>query len=263
MKQYLQFLDTVMTRGVKRTDRTGVGTRSIFSYEMRFDQSAGLPVITTKKVHLKSIIHELLWFLSGDTNVKYLQDNGVRIWNEWADERGDLGPVYGKQWRSWQTVDGQVVDQITSVIEALKHNPYSRRHIVSAWNVGELDQMALPPCHLLFQFYVAGNRLSLKIIQRSADVFLGVPFNITSYSLLLHMVAQQTNLLVGELIWSGGDCHIYDNHVEQVKLQLQRQPLDLPRLNLMKRPSINDYRFEDFVIVEYNAHPKITAPIAV
>ena len=241
-----------------------MGTVSTFSYEMRFDLSAGFPLVTTKKLHLKSIIYELLWFLNGDTNVKYLQDHGVSIWNEWADAEGNLGPVYGKQWRAWQTLDGRVIDQLSQLLTQLKTNPDSRRLIVSAWNVGELDKMALPPCHLLFQFYVNHNKLSCKLIQRSADAFLGVPFNIASYSLLTHMIAEQCNLEVGEFIWSGGDCHIYLNHLDQVEEQLKRTPYPSPQLKIKRKPnSLFEYQFEDFEILNYQSHPTIKAPIAI
>lgn len=264
MQQYLNFLRHIRDTGVVKHDRTGVGTVSVFGYDMRFDLSQGFPLVTTKKTHLKSIIHELLWFLSGNTNVKYLQEHGVSIWNEWADAQGDLGPVYGKQWRRWETVDGKTVDQISRLIQEIKTNPDSRRLIISGWNVGEIDKMALPPCHLLFQFYVANGKLSCKLTQRSADAFLGVPFNIASYALLTHMVAQQCDLQVGEFIWSGGDCHIYSNHMEQVNLQLTREPLPLPQLIIQRRPaSMFDYQFEDFVVENYQSHPGIKAPIAV
>lgn len=264
MKQYLKFLREILNSGVKKNDRTGTGTLSIFSYEMRFDLNQGFPLVTTKQLHLKSIIYELLWFLQGDTNVKYLQDHGVRIWNEWADEKGDLGPVYGKQWRAWQAADGKTIDQISEVIQQIKTNPDSRRLIVSAWNVGDLPHMALPPCHLLLQFYVANQRLSCKLTQRSADAFLGVPFNIASYALLTHMIAQQCDLGVGEFIWSGGDCHIYNNHLEQVNLQLAREPYPLPTLKIKRAPSsIFNYEFDDFVIENYQAHPSIKAAVAV
>jgi thymidylate synthase len=264
MQQYLQFLQHILTHGVKREDRTGVGTQGVFGYEMRFNLSTGFPLLTTKKIHNKSWIHELLWFLSGDTNIKYLHDNGVTIWDEWAAADGELGPVYGKQWRRWQCADGRVVDQMADLIEQIRHNPHSRRLILSAWNVGELKQMALPPCHLLFQFYVAGNQLSCKLTQRSADAFLGVPFNIASYSLLTHMVAQQCDLQPGEFIWSGGDCHIYLNHFEAVREQLQRTPLALPTLHIKRRPdSLFAYHFTDFEFVNYSPHPTIRAPIAV
>ncbi len=264
MKQYLDLLDRVLTEGTLKEDRTGTGTISVFGHQMRFDLSEGFPLLTTKKLHLKSIIYELLWFLKGETNVKYLQDNGVRIWNEWADENGDLGPIYGYQWRSWPTANGQHIDQISQVIDAIKKNPDSRRHIVSAWNVGELDNMALPPCHILFQFYVANGKLSCQLYQRSADIFLGVPFNIASYSLLLHMMAKELNLKPGEFVHTLGDAHIYKNHIEQVKIQLERQPFELP--NLWVNPnvkSIFDYQYEDFRIENYQAHPHIKGEIAV
>jgi thymidylate synthase len=264
MQTYLRFLKHILNHGVMKGDRTGTGTLSCFGYSMRFNLNEGFPLLTTKKLHLKSIVHELIWFLSGETNVKYLQDNGVRIWNDWADEEGNLGPVYGKQWRSWEAKDGRIIDQITQVIDQIKKNPDSRRLIVSAWNVGELDAMALPPCHLLFQFYVANGKLSCQLTQRSADVFLGVPFNIASYSLLMHMIAQQCELDVGEFIWSGGDCHIYRNHLDQVKEQLDRTPGALPTLRILRKPdSIFDYVFEDFVFENYIAQPNIKAPIAV
>lgn len=264
MQTYLNFLRHIRSHGVFKQDRTGTGTWSVFGYDMRFPLNHGFPLITTKRLHLKSIIHELLWFLRGDTNVQYLQQHGVTIWDEWADENGDLGPVYGKQWRSWRTTDGDTIDQIQQVIEEIKKNPDSRRLIVSAWNVGELNKMALPPCHLLFQFYVADRTLSCKLTQRSADAFLGVPFNIASYSLLTHMVAQQCDLAVGDFIWSGGDCHIYSNHVEQVDLQLSREPLALPQLIMKRKPSsIADYCFEDFEFENYQYHTAIKAPVAV
>jgi len=264
MRQYLNFIDYIKTNGVKKKDRTGVGTISIFSYEMRFDLNQGFPLLTTKKLHIKSIIYELLWLLSGDTNIKYLNDHGVTIWNEWADSNGDLGPIYGKQWRAWQTIEGKTIDQISNVIKQIKTDLSSRRLIVSSWNVGELEKMALQPCHLLFQFYVANNKLSCKLIQRSADAFLGVPFNIACYSLLTHMVAQQCNLKVGEFIWSGGDCHIYLNHLKQVDLQLTRKPYPLPELVIKRKPnSIFEYQYEDFEIVNYQAHPHIEAEVAI
>lgn len=264
MQPYLKFLNTILETGTAKTDRTGVGTISLFGYDMRFDLQQGFPLVTTKKCHTRSIIYELLWFLRGETNIKFLNDNGVRIWNEWANSEGDLGPIYGKQWRNWQTQDGKHIDQMAQLIENIKHNPDSRRLIVSAWNVGELANMALPPCHLLFQFYVNNGKLSCKLTQRSADAFLGVPFNIASYSLLTHMIAQQTNLDVGEFIWSGGDCHIYQNHIEQVKTQLTRKPYPLPRLVITRKPnSLFDYRFEDFEIQNYVCHPTIKAEIAV
>lgn len=264
MQTYLQFLNKVLSKGVETHDRTGVGTQRIFGYDMRFDLSQGFPLLTTKKLHLKSIVHELLWFLSGDTNIKYLQENGVRIWNEWADENGNLGSVYGKQWRAWETKDGRVIDQMAQLVEMIKTNPTSRRLIVSAWNVGELDQMALPPCHLLFQFFVANKKLSCKLTQRSADVFLGVPFNIASYSLLTHMIAQQCDLEVGEFIWSGGDCHLYLNHLEQAQEQLSRKPTALPTLKIKRKPeSLFDYQFDDFEFLNYQPQSAIKAPIAV
>jgi thymidylate synthase len=264
MKQYLDLLKHVLENGNKRDDRTGVGTISVFGYQMRFDLSEGLPVVTTKKLHLRSIIHELLWFLSGDTNIKYLKDNKVSIWDEWADEKGDLGPVYGKQWRRWETADGRVIDQISNVIDQIKNNPYSRRLIVSAWNVGDLEKMALAPCHVLFQFYVDKGKLSCQLYQRSVDSFLGLPFNIVSYSILNYMIAQQCDLEVGDFVWTGGDVHLYLNHLEQAELQLTREPYPLPEFTIKRNPeSIFDYRFEDFEITEYQAHPSISAPIAV
>ena len=264
MRQYLDFIRYIRSNGVKKVDRTGVGTISIFGYDMRFDLTKGFPLVTTKKVHVKSIIYELLWFLNGDTNIKYLNDHGVTIWNAWADTNGNLGPVYGKQWRAWQTADGRVIDQMTNVLNLIKTDPNSRRLIVSAWNVGCLDQMALAPCHLLFQFYVADNKLSCKLTQRSADAFLGVPFNIASYSLLTHMVAAQCNLEVGEFVWSGGDCHIYLNHIQQIDLQLTREPYVLPQLVIKRRStSLFDYKFEDFEIINYQAHPHIKGDVAV
>ena len=264
MKTYLDLLDHVLTHGVRKEDRTGTGTLSVFGHQMRFPLADGFPLLTTKKLHTRSIIHELLWFLKGDTNIGYLHDNGVTIWDEWADAEGNLGPVYGAQWRSWHTPDGQHIDQITRVVEDIRRSPDSRRLIVSAWNVGELPHMALPPCHALFQFYVAEGRLSCQLYQRSADIFLGVPFNIASYALLTHMVAQQTDLEPGEFIWTGGDCHLYLNHLDQARLQLSRTPRALPRLKLARRPeSIFDYRFEDFVIEDYDPWPGIKAPIAV
>ncbi len=264
MNQYLNLLTQVMERGVEKTDRTGVGTISVFGHQMRFDLAEGFPVVTTKKLHLRSIIYELLWFLRGDTNIKYLNENRVTIWDEWADADGNLGPVYGKQWRSWGAADGCTIDQISQVIHQIKTNPDSRRLIVSAWNVAELEQMALAPCHALFQFYVAQGKLSCQLFQRSADCFLGVPFNITSYALLTHMIADQCGLNVGEFIWTGGDCHIYLNHLEQVKLQLSRQPFPLPTLRIKRKPdSIFDYQYEDFELLNYQSHPSIAAPIAI
>jgi len=264
MKQYLDYLRHVLNTGVAKEDRTGTGTISTFGYQMRFDLQQGFPVITTKKIHLRSIIHELLWFLSGETSIKYLRENGVTIWDEWADNEGNLTGIYGKQWRHWETPDGRTVDQIRRVIEEIKNHPDSRRLIVSAWNVGELDSMSLPPCHLLFQFYVAAGKLSCQMYQRSVDSFLGLPFNITCYSLLTHMVAQQCDLQAGEFVWTGGDCHIYSNHLEQVRLQLSRDPYPLPTLKLKRRPeSIFDFRFEDFEVLNYQSHPRISAPVAV
>jgi thymidylate synthase len=264
MQTYLNLLQTILDQGVVKHDRTGTGTQSIFGYQMRFDLNAGFPLLTTKKIHMKSIIHELLWFLKGETNVKYLQENGVRIWNEWAKPDGELGPIYGYQWRSWPTADGRHIDQIKQVMASLKNNPDSRRHIVSAWNVGEIEHMALPPCHILFQFYVANEKLSCQLYQRSADVFLGVPFNITSYALLTHMMANQLGLQVGDFVHTLGDAHIYLNHIEQVKLQLMRTPYHLPTLQI--NPNVNSifgYQFEDFSIVNYEAHPHIKGDISV
>ena len=264
MQAYLNFLRHIQTNGIKKQDRTGTGTYSVFGYQMRFDLSAGFPVVTTKKLHVRSIFHELLWFLSGDTNIKYLRDNGVTIWDEWADADGNLGPVYGKQWRRWETADGRVVDQISDVIQQIKTNPNSRRLLVSAWNVGELNNMALPPCHLLFQFYVADGKLSCQLYQRSCDAGLGVPFNIASYALLTHLIAEQCDLAVGDFVWTGGDCHIYLNHVEQVQQQLTRAPYPLPKLLMKRKPaSIFEYRYEDFEIVGYQSHPHIAMPVAV
>lgn len=264
MKQYLNFLNHILQHGASRSDRTGVGTLSTFSYQMRFNLNEGFPLVTTKKLHVRSIIHELFWFLKGETNIQYLHDNQVSIWDEWADENGDLGPVYGKQWRAWQASDGRVIDQIANVMKAIKEDPHSRRLIVNAWNVGDLPYMRLQPCHILFQFYVQDNRLSCCLYQRSADAFLGVPFNIASYSLLTHLMAAQCDLEVGEFIWTGGDCHIYQNHLEQVQLQLSRTPYPLPKLLLARRPpSIDDYKYEDIVIQDYVCHPGIKAPVAV
>ncbi|MGX1433278.1 thymidylate synthase [Cytobacillus horneckiae] len=264
MKQYLQLCEHVLQNGVKKEDRTGTGTISTFGYQMRFDLQEGFPLVTTKKLHLKSIIHELLWFLNGDTNVKYLQDNGVRIWNEWADENGDLGPVYGHQWRSWTGADGQTIDQISELIHQIKTNPDSRRLIINAWNVGDLDKMALSPCHCLFQFYVADGKLSCQLYQRSADVFLGVPFNIASYAILTHMIAQVCDLEVGEFVHSFGDVHIYQNHIEQVNLQLTRDPRPLPKLKM--NPEVKDifsFSFDDFELVSYDPHPHIKGVVSV
>lgn len=264
MKQYLELMRHVRDTGHRKEDRTGTGTLSTFGSQLRFDLSEGFPLVTTKKLHLRSIIHELLWFLSGDSNVQYLRDNGVRIWDEWADEDGELGPVYGVQWRSWGTPDGGTIDQISEVMQQLKESPDSRRIIVSAWNVADVDDMALPPCHMLFQLYVADGKLSCQLYQRSCDVFLGVPFNIASYALLTHMLAQQADLALGDFIWTGGDCHLYLNHLEQANEQLEREPLPLPRLAIKRRPkSIFDYEFEDFEILNYESHPHIAAKVAV
>ncbi|MCU1431264.1 MAG: thymidylate synthase [Actinotalea sp.] len=261
--QYEDLLRLVLERGAAKSDRTGTGTRSVFGHQMRFDLAAGFPLVTTKRVHLRSIVHELLWFLRGESNVAYLRENKVTIWDEWADADGELGPVYGVQWRSWPTPDGGHVDQIAQVVDGLRTDPDSRRHIVSAWNVAEIPQMALAPCHAFFQFAVADGRLSCQLYQRSADLFLGVPFNLASYALLTHMVAQQTGLEVGDLIWTGGDCHIYDNHLEQVREQLTREPFPFPRLELRQAPSIFEYRYEDVAVAGYQHHPAISAPIAV
>lgn len=264
MRQYLDLMQDILDHGTGKTDRTGTGTLSVFGRQLRFDLAAGFPLVTTKKIHVRSIIHELLWFLKGDTNIKYLKDNGVSIWDEWADKHGDLGPVYGSQWRSWPAPDGRKIDQITNVLHQIKTKPDSRRHIVSAWNPAEVDNMALPPCHALFQFYVADNKLSCQLYQRSADYFLGVPFNIASYALLTEMVAQQCGLKAGEFVWTGGDVHLYTNHMEQAKLQLTREPFPLPRLVMRRRPdSLFEYQFEDFEFVNYQSHPSIKAPIAV
>lgn len=264
MKQYLDLLDHVLKNGVEKKDRTGTGTVSVFGYQMRFNLEDGFPALTTKKLHLKSIIHELLWFISGDTNIKYLIDNGVKIWNEWADKEGNLGPVYGYQWRSWPASDGRKIDQLSNVIDSIKKSPDSRRHIVNAWNVGDLDKMAIPPCHIMFQFYVANGKLSCQLYQRSCDIFLGVPFNIASYSLLTLIIAQVTGLIPGEFIHTLGDAHIYLNHIEQVKLQLTRKPFPLPRMIL--NPVVKDifkFRFEDFTLADYIAHPHIKGDISV
>src|SRR5512147_1217102 len=264
MRQYLDMLRHVLERGARKTDRTGTGTLATFGWQMRFDLAAGFPLVTTKKLHLKSIIHELLWFLRGETNVRYLREHGVTIWDEWADADGELGPVYGVQWRSWRAADGRSIDQIARAVELIRRDPDSRRIIVNAWNVGELDRMALTPCHAFFQFYVSERRLSCQLYQRSADIFLGVPFNIASYALLTHMLAQQCDLEPGEFIWTGGDCHLYLNHLEQVDEQLSRVPLTLPKLVLARRPpTIFDYAFEDFQLVNYQHHPAIKAPVAV
>lgn len=264
MKQYLDLMRHVLENGVEKSDRTGTGTRSVFGYQMRFDLSEGFPMVTTKKLHLRSIIHELLWFLSGDTNIGYLRENKVRIWDEWADENGDLGPVYGSQWRSWQGADGETIDQVSEVVNAIKTNPDSRRLIVSAWNVAEVPKMALPPCHAFFQFYVAEGKLSCQLYQRSADIFLGVPFNIASYALLTHMIAQACDLKVGDFVHTLGDAHLYSNHLEQTKLQLSREPRSLPRLKV--NPDVKDifsFRFEDFEILDYDPHPHIKGVVAV
>jgi len=264
MQQYLSMMRHIRDNGARKEDRTGTGTLSVFGHQMRFNLSDGFPLVTTKKLHLKSIIHELLWFLSGDSNIRYLQENGVSIWNEWADENGELGSVYGVQWRNWKNEVGESIDQIQDVVTRLKDDPDSRRIIVSAWNVGEIPGMALPPCHCLFQFYVADGKLSCQLYQRSADVFLGVPFNIASYALLTHMMAQQADLKVGDFIWTGGDCHLYSNHMEQMEEQLAREPLTLPRLAIKRRPdSIFDYKFEDFEILNYESHPHIKAAVAI
>ncbi len=264
MRQYLDMMRHVLEHGARKTDRTGTGTLSVFGHQMRFDLAEGFPLVTTKRVHTKSIFYELLWFLRGETNVRWLQERGVTIWDEWADEQGELGPVYGKQWRSWGTPDGRSIDQMARVVEQLRSDPDSRRIIVSAWNVGELGQMALAPCHAFFQFYVADGRLSCHLFQRSADIFLGVPFNVASYALLTHMLAQQCDLVPGEFIWTGGDCHLYVNHLEQARLQLSRQPHPLPRLVLRRRPaSLFDYEFDDIEVAGYEYHPAIKARVAI
>jgi len=264
VKQYLALMKDILETGVSKTDRTGTGTLSVFGRQLRFDLSQGFPLLTTKKLHTRSIFIELLWFLKGDTNIKYLHDHGVTIWDEWADQNGDLGPVYGQQWRSWPTPNGDTIDQITNVLNQIRQKPDSRRHIVSAWNPAEVDKMALPPCHALFQFYVAEGKLSCQLYQRSADYFLGVPFNIASYALLTHLFAQQCDLLPGDFVWTGGDTHLYTNHLDQARLQLAREPFALPQLNIRRKPaSIFDYQFEDFEILNYQAHPGIKAPIAV
>ncbi len=264
MKQYLDLLRHVREHGVRKDDRTGTGTLSVFGHQMRFDLSQGFPLVTTKKLHLRSIVYELLWFLKGDTNVKYLRDHGVSIWDEWADEQGELGPVYGRQWRSWPTPDGNAIDQISRTVDLIRRNPDSRRIIVNAWNVGELEQMALTPCHALFQFWVANGKLSCQLYQRSADIFLGVPFNIASYALLTHMFAQQCDLEAGDFIWTGGDCHLYLNHFDQADEQLSRSAFELPQLSIKRRPpSIFEYDYEDFEVLNYRSHASIKAPIAV
>lgn len=264
MRQYHDLMKEVLAKGVKKSDRTGTGTISVFGHQMRFNLADGFPMVTTKKLHLKSIIYELLWFLKGSTNNNWLKERGVSIWNEWAAPDGDLGPIYGYQWRSWPAPNGQHIDQISEVVETIKKNPDSRRIIVSAWNVADIPRMALAPCHAFFQFYVADGKLSCQLYQRSADIFLGVPFNIASYALLTHMMAQQCNLEVGDFIWTGGDCHLYSNHLEQVELQLSRDFFPLPKLNILRKPnSIFEYEFEDFEIVGYESHPHIKAPVAV
>jgi thymidylate synthase len=264
MRQYLEFMRHVRRNGARKEDRTGTGTLSVFGYQMRFDLAAGFPLVTTKRVHFKSIAYELLWFLRGETNTRYLRENGVTIWDEWADANGELGPVYGYQWRSWPAPDGRHIDQISQVLAELKRNPDSRRLLVSAWNVADIPRMKLAPCHAFFQFYVAERRLSCQLYQRSADIFLGVPFNIASYALLTHMLAQQCDLEVGEFIWTGGDCHLYQNHLQEADEQLSRVPLTLPKLSIVRRPpTIFDYTFEDFQIVNYQHHPAIKAPVAV
>ncbi|MEO6353340.1 MAG: thymidylate synthase [Burkholderiaceae bacterium] len=264
MRQYLELMRHVYEHGSEKTDRTGTGTRSVFGYQMRFNLQQGFPLITTKKAHLKSIIHELIWFLAGSTNIKYLKDNGVSIWDDWADADGNLGPIYGYQWRNWPAPNGAHIDQIAQLMEQVRHNPDSRRMIVSAWNVADIPQMKLPPCHCLFQFYVADGKLSCQLYQRSADIFLGVPFNIASYALLTHMMAQQADLELGDFIWTGGDCHLYANHMEQVQEQLSRTPFTLPQLQIKRRPdSIFDYTFDDFEITGYQSHPHIKAAVAV
>ena len=264
MRQYHDLMKEVLAKGVQKSDRTGTGTVSVFGHQMRFNLADGFPMVTTKKLHLKSIIYELLWFLKGSTNNNWLKERGVSIWNEWAAPDGDLGPIYGYQWRSWPAPNGQHIDQISEVVETIKKNPDSRRIIVSAWNVADIPHMALAPCHAFFQFYVADGKLSCQLYQRSADIFLGVPFNIASYALLTHMMAQQCNLEVGDFIWTGGDCHLYSNHLEQVELQLSRDFFPLPKLNILRKPdSIFDYEFEDFEIVGYESHPHIKAPVAI
>jgi thymidylate synthase len=264
MRQYLEMMRHVRDNGTRKEDRTGTGTLAVFGYQMRFNLGEGFPLVTTKRLHVKSIIHELLWFLSGSQNTRYLTENGVSIWNEWADENGELGPIYGVQWRSWGAADGRTIDQISEVVRQLRETPDSRRIIVSAWNVGEIDDMALPPCHCFFQFYVAEGKLSCQLYQRSCDIFLGVPFNIASYSLLTHMLAQQADLGVGDFIWTGGDCHLYANHLKQADEQLAREPLPLPRLAIRRRPdSIFDYEYGDFEVLNYEAHPHIRAAVAV
>ncbi len=264
MRSYLDLMRRILESGTVKGDRTGTGTRSRFGEQLRFDLATGFPLVTTKRVHLRSVIIELLWFLRGDTNVRWLHEQGVSIWDEWADEHGELGPVYGRQWRAWAAADGRNIDQISAAIELIRHDPDSRRIVVSAWNVGQLERMRLMPCHALFQFHVAAGRLSCQLYQRSADVFLGVPFNIASYALLTHMMAQQCDLEPGEFIWTGGDCHLYANHLEQARMQLEREPFPLPQLRIHRRPpTLFDYRFEDFEIMNYQHHPAIPAPVAV
>jgi thymidylate synthase len=264
MQQYLDLMQRILAEGVKKEDRTGTGTLSVFGHQMRFNLADGFPLVTTKKLHVRSIIHELLWFLSGDTNIKYLQENGVTIWDEWADAKGDLGPVYGRQWRAWPGKNGETIDQISKVLHSIKHNPDSRRHMVVAYNPTFVDEMALPPCHALFQFYVANGKLSCQLYQRSADTFLGVPFNIASYALLTHMIAQQCDLDVGDFVWTGGDTHLYANHMQQVQTQLSRKVFPLPTLKIKRKPdSIFGYNFDDFEIQNYQHHPHISAPVAV
>jgi thymidylate synthase len=264
VKAYLDLMRHVLDKGTPKSDRTGTGTLSVFGWQMRFDLQEGFPLVTTKKLHLRSIIHELLWFLQGSTNTAYLRENGVSIWDEWANQDGELGPIYGYQWRHWPNAEGPAIDQMADVVRRIRQDPDSRRLIVSAWNVADLPKMALAPCHAFFQFYVAGGRLSCQMYQRSADIFLGVPFNIASYALLTHMVAQQCDLQVGDFVWTGGDCHLYTNHLEQARLQLEREPYPLPRLVLHRRPdTLFDYRFDDFEIVDYQSHPHIKAPVAV
>lgn len=263
MNQYLDLMRTVLANGADRGDRTGTGTRSVFGYQMRFDLAQGFPMLTTKRLHLKSIVHELLWFIAGDTNVRYLKENGVSIWDEWADDQGELGPVYGKQWRRWESADGTVVDQLSNVLRQIRETPESRRLIVSAWNPGEVDAMALPPCHLLFQFYVADGKLSCQLYQRSADIFLGVPFNIASYALLTMMIAKVSGLGYGDFVHTLGDAHLYSNHFDQAREQLTRTPRALPEMRIADRDSLFDYRFEDFELVGYEPHPHIKAPVAV
>jgi thymidylate synthase len=264
MHQYLDLMRHVRNNGATKGDRTGTGTVSVFGHQMRFDLADGFPLVTTKKLHLRSIIHELLWFLSGDSNIRYLKENGVSIWDDWADENGDLGPVYGVQWRSWPTPDGRSIDQVSEIMRQLRETPNSRRIMLSAWNVAEIENMALPPCHCLFQFYVADGKLSCQLYQRSCDIFLGVPFNIASYALLTHMLAQQADLAVGDFVWTGGDCHLYSNHLEQADEQLSREPLPLPRLAVKRRPdSVFGYQYEDFEILNYESHPHIKAAVAV